>query len=138
VVVALAVAWAAFARYNHGRMRASLDEAENHIRLWIVSEYARANLPGVQDMDQKDISWKEREARLDRLVRQTRVEITSLEMRGALIGGPVFRVEYTVDGKTPPDGESVRYYTMEYSPLLGWVDLPYRTWPIFWRLAPFH
>lgn len=53
------------------------------------------------------------------LLRSGRIEIRSLSARGTPDDMAV-RVEATLDGQPPPDGEPVTYWRMSYSTVTGW------------------
>lgn len=136
VLVLLAVAFFLAGYLQFKQAGKAIDEARDRIRLEIVSEYARKNLPQADMINQTGASDKEVKAAIDTLVRETRINLESFGMRGGLMPGQVvFRVEYTVDRKAPPDGERVRFYSMPYSWIVGWDEMPYRTHPVFWSLA---
>ena len=55
----------------------------------------------------------------EELLGLARIELPSIQARGRG-DDVVVRVEIRVDGKEPPEGESVRYYRMSHSALTGW------------------
>lgn len=70
---------------------------------------------------------------VEALLRSGRVEIQSLSARGTP-GDVVVRVEATVDGQPPPDGEPVTYWRMSYSTVAGW-RVERATTALSWWLA---
>jgi hypothetical protein len=137
VVAALIAGWFLFAIHSYRQSRTHIDEAKEHLRLWLVAEGARENLPEVQQIDWSKHSDEEIRSRLGRLSEATSVRIESLEMRGSWMGNPVFRVDYSVGGKVPSNGRGIRYFEMGYSSLLGWDVIPDESFEYVWRFAPF-
>jgi hypothetical protein len=101
---ALLVAMAAFGLWRAQAQRRTLDtEARRLVQIELSAEYLRGG----------------------NLVPSEVVELRSLTARGH---GErvVVRAEVTVQGRTPPDGESVRYFAMRHRLVGGWELLPQR------------
>lgn len=135
LLLAITAALAGYGWHRHGQMTATLDEAANSLRLQIMAEYARANMPLMDKVRDGSLSREEMREAAEKIAGDTRVEIESLEMRGGFLGTPLFRVEYTVDGETPPDGDRVRYYTMRHTFLAGWSGMARRRPAFLWYFA---
>ncbi|HHE65655.1 MAG TPA: hypothetical protein ENL09_06495 [Bacteroidetes bacterium] len=94
------------------------DDARQLVRAWISSEYLSKAMSG-QEKSIKEMSDGELEEYGRTLLQLQNVEITSLKARGR--GGDVIaRAKFLVNGGTPPDSKSVRYFKMKYSPVTGW------------------
>ncbi len=136
IILALIVAagaWIGHARY--GRAQKHFDEAAELVRLDIVSRNARKNLALIDEEDMRNVADENVRRYIDKMARDCRVEIKSLDARGTLWGGAVFRIEYTVDGK-PPETGGIEYYSMPYDTIIGWhAHELHRTLPIFYHLG---
>ncbi|MEW5736645.1 MAG: hypothetical protein AB1921_17505 [Thermodesulfobacteriota bacterium] len=118
-------------RYAESR-RTLGTEAADVVRHWLVAEYTRNNLatwtPEERSFDNKE----EAAQKAQELLAASRVTILSIQARGSG-DDVVVRVEVQVDGKTPPDGRSVRYFRMSHSALIGW-QMRYDAGPWAWYL----
>jgi len=103
------------------RLRATLaTEAVEALKPWIAGRFMEAALHEVEGRPLAQLSPAERNALARRLLAARRIEVRSIQARG-LGEDVVVRVEVFVDGRPPPDGQTVRYYRMSYSTLLGWT-----------------
>lgn len=110
LVLAAMIAFGAWRMYA---ARVSLDsDARQRIEEQLEARYLRDALAAVGD----GIPNAEQ---VEALLRSGRVEIQSLSARGTP-DDMVVRVEATVDGQPPPDGEAVTYWRMSYSTITGW------------------
>lgn len=94
-------------------------EAAGVVRHWLIAEYARKNLAGWTEEEKNFDNVEKSGEKAQALLAATRVKILSIKARGSG-EDVVVKVKVEVDGKTPPDGESVRYFRMSHSPLIGW------------------
>lgn len=86
--------------------------ARAQIQAQLTARYVRHAVANVADGNVSPENVKE-------LLSSGRVEIRSLRARGSP-DDMVVRVEATVDGQTPPDGEAISYWRLSHSSLLGW------------------
>jgi ABC-type uncharacterized transport system substrate-binding protein len=118
-VVAVVVAIVTFRLVSQNRTLQT--DAVDQIKTELAAEYARQLLPQLQRAAQNPQSPTD-ESETEQLVRKLsrdNIEIASIAARGR--GDDiVVQVEIEVDGGPPPDGESTRYYKMEYSTVTGW------------------
>lgn len=105
-----------FLGYRYFTIKTTLaSEATDELRLRLQGEYASLLL---QDLDPADLSRTGVDRRVQDLLDLEEIEFISVSSRGT---DPVIvRVEIRVKGKTPPDGDTTRYYEMEHSMLTGW------------------
>ena len=101
------------------RNRTLESDAVEELKTWLVAEYVRNALPELRELVDSPAG---NEAQLEKLVRtfsRDRVRIVSIQARGR--GDDVaVRVEIEVDGKNPPVGGRIRYFSMSHSTVLGW------------------
>lgn len=124
LVLAAVIAFGAWRMYA---ARVTLDSnARERIEEQLEARYLRGALAdvggGIPDSEQ-----------VEALLRSGRVEIQSLRARGTP-GDMVVRVDATVDGQPPPDGETVTYWRMSYSTVTGW-RVERATTALSWWLA---
>ena len=115
VIVVIAALWGVASR------NATLDtEAKDVVKTWVSAEYTRKalakNFPDGKIPDDPELAQEN----IDELLAAGKISIPSIKARGGS-GSLVVRVEVLVDGKTPPDGKSVRYYRMNHSHITGWT-----------------
>ena len=117
--IAVLVLAAAFVGYRYNAMRSTVaTEAADELRFWLAAEYVAMGLPALeQALESGDSIAAELQAR--EIVARDRIEFPSLTARGEP-DDVVLRAEILVDGRTPPDGESVRYFQMRHSTVTGW------------------
>jgi len=117
--IAVLVIVAAFVGFRYNAMRSTVaTEAADELRFWLAAEYMSMGLPALeQAIESGDAAAAELQAR--EIVARDRIEFPSLTARGAP-DDVVVRAEILVDGDTPPDGQSVRYFLMEHSTVTGW------------------
>jgi hypothetical protein len=117
VIVLIAVA--AFLGYRYNALRTTLaTEAADELRFWLAAEYMAQGLPTLEEaLERGDEAAAELQAR--EIVARDRIEFPQLSARGDP-EDVVVRAEILVDGGTPPDGRSVRYFRMRHSMVTGW------------------
>lgn len=118
--IAVLLVAAALGVFYQVRMRSTLStEAVEKLRPFIVARVAGDALREMGGRSFEEMSPGERDALAARLPAADRVEIRSISAHGT---GErvVVRAEVLVDGKPPPDGKTLRYYSMHYSTLMGW------------------
>ena len=105
-------------------------EAAEELKFRLSSEYLGE---GLADFDSVAL-MPEEEARAmtDELLQRAEVEFTDISARGRG-DDVVVRVEISVAGVDPPDGERVRYFRMSHSALTGWRVLR-ETWALSYYL----
>jgi hypothetical protein len=129
-VVAL-VLLGGFAAYRMSTMRTELEtDALQELKLHLAAEYAGkgvASFSGALQSNQP-MSDQEAAARTQAILAAQSITFPSVSARGMWRGGGdvVARVEIQVDGGAPPDGDSIRYYRMQYRGVSGW-DVKGRT-----------
>ena len=109
--------------------RQAIEGLKPHLKGRILSQ-ALDNRPWnkLSDAEKKEFS--------DLAVSMTNPEIDLNNVSARGFGSRrVVRVEVSLQGKPPPDGRTVRYFSMEYSLLFGWI---YRqeVGPLSYWLAP--
>lgn len=89
------------------------------LKPWIRADFARKVLKDAGTTSVDTMSEAEAEAFTSRLLAAHNVE---LDVQTAHGSGErvVLKVEVMVDGKPPPDGKTIRYYSMRYSAITGW------------------
>ena len=105
--------------YHYTATQRSLgDDAKQLIRAWISSEYLISAMQN-QNKPIEKMTEKEMEKYGKVLLKLQDVVITSLKARGR--GGNVIaRVEFCINGGTPFEGKSVRYFKIKYRSACGW------------------
>ncbi len=111
---------AAFIVYQYlDRNRTLESEAVAVIKTWVVADYVRNALPRLRELVENPTGKNDQIEDLVKNISRDRVQIVSIQARGT--GDDVaVRVEIEVDGKTPPDGNRVRYFAMSHSTVVGW------------------
>ena len=111
VVVILGIV--GFSGFRMMSARSSLDEAGNAIIPWIQGEYTSRHLRDIGDVSELTPE------KVDSILWQRNITFPSIKAHGTP-DDMVVRVEVLFDGHEPPDGNSVQYWRMEYSTILGW------------------
>lgn len=96
----------------------SLDsEGKDAVKQYIQFEYFREMTGELEGKNLKDIEPGEIESSIDRA---ESVEIVDIRAKGSG-DDTIIRVEYTVDGEDPEEGESPLYLKASYSTITGWI-----------------
>ena len=101
-------------------------EARAHIESQLEARYLRMTLGEIGES-------LPTEAQVEELMQAGTVEIRSLSARGTP-DDMVVKVEASVDGGMPPDGEPVSYWRVTHSTILGW-RVERETTALRWWLA---
>ena len=106
--------------YKFYAMKSTLDtDATKVIKFWLLAEYAGEALDNPKYKNFEALPRAEADRAAEELLKLQRIDIKSIGARGK--GDDiVVRVEIAVDGKTPPDGKSIRYFRMTHSTITGW------------------
>jgi len=131
-ILVLAVVFGSLAAFQYSARNRTLEsEAVEVLKTWIIADYARAQLPQLEQMA-KDPSTDtaELEGMVQNLSRDS-VQIVSIKARGK--GDDIaVCVEIEVNGGPPPDGRRVRYYGMTHSMVTGWhYDMEISKWSYY-------
>lgn len=119
--VAILLAFAGFFLYRFYAMQTTLDTgAVEALKPWIAGRAIQTALQETGDRPFEQLTQEEKMSLSSKLLASRRVEIESISAHG-LGENAVVRVSVLVDGKPMPDGRTVRYYRMRYSPLTGWT-----------------
>lgn len=103
----------AFGAWRYVAAHQTIDSgARAQIQVQLTARYVKR---AVGNVSQGSLSAEN----VQEMLKAGRVEIRSLRARGSP-DEMIARVEATVDGQVPPDGESVTYWRLSHSSLLGW------------------
>lgn len=118
---------------SHGRYASACDNihaARECLQVVFEAQYINENLPS------GDATPSKAQLRaLGEAFTKPGFVIESLELRGRLFGDVVAKAVISVNGHPPSDGETVRYYQMRYSRIIGYSPLPVRGGETAWKFA---
>ena len=119
-VIPLLLVVLAIVVYKYNVMNTTLDAGgKQAIKTWVLSRYIARGLDSFEEQNIDEMTSKQAERAVDHFLNLNKIDINSIKARGK--GDDIIvRAEITVDGKTPPDGKSVRYFRMEHSMITGW------------------
>ena len=117
IIVAIIVI--AFGIFNYSKMQKSLDNAAKkeiitYIQFEILREYVPSLTEAVKTGDPAVTELSE-----EMLRKKDSIQIVSIKARGSK-KDVIIKAEVLIDGKIPSNGKSIKYYSCEYSNLLGW------------------
>ncbi|MBI1395091.1 MAG: hypothetical protein GC151_03850 [Betaproteobacteria bacterium] len=119
--IAALVVVIAFVAFRFGTRSSAMEsQGVEQVRHWLVAESMRAALPRMQAAMDGRQGGDDYLTETAEDLQEKNFEIVSVTTHG-LGSRVVARVEVRFKGQPPPDGRNVRYLTMTYSMVTGWI-----------------
>jgi len=118
-IVGVLVVWLIISFTSYRRALSSIDRANELILSRIRVEVSELSLELAKEMKNQKMGRRQSEEVYKRIAEFNDIKYKILETRGGFFGGFYAKVELTLGGKTPPDGERIRYYNVDHSVITG-------------------
>lgn len=127
------LALAGFSLYRLSRLPAALDrQAKEPIRRELVSIYQKDFQQATDRLNRGGLTAEESRQILRRPKVFSGIEIVSLQARRVEDSEYAVRVEFTVEGKPPPDGKTPRYFRVQKRAVGDWYVLGETSALLYW------
>jgi hypothetical protein len=118
-IVAAIMVWILISYCGYRKALNRIDEAKGLLLTRIRLEISGITQALVKEMKLQKMGRKQSEEIYRRIAELTDIQLKILETRGGFLGGFYMKVEVTFGEKTPPDGERIRYYSIDCSVFNG-------------------